>query len=633
MIMMCLWRVAVLSRFLLLHMALSTIPTKPCTNQPQQQNKSSPNSYFIHAHSISPHLYTATESSSRRDNDYFGRRRSNNNNIYPSHMVGDRYNYIRQPLGRISLPPISPSSIIHNLLLTVKASIQQHSKTKTKTACGPTHIDTDDDVRASDNYMMATSSVSINAEKKVEEEAVLSASLPQKSSSSLLLNDDNDDNSDIFYRNDDDYFESSVYNSASSVGQKRRRTIWWMMDYDVKDNESEQQEHNQDDTSHTHPSFDTIQQVVRIKVQKPSKMEKDKAATSSQAQQQYIKSLTQPLMTESVWNQLTGMEWCTTGTDDIEHGNIHEQLLDSLAAMGENVARIDTPTEWIDWQVYSSSSSSSSSDQKDDLLDKDVVQVWTGKCIAIPPLALKSLTDSDDTNHQPPETEEKYLGVPLPFIKTRAILPYSIADVVDLLLDSKKVVTYNPWSLGRRDCWIDTSSSSNSSADTIAHNIRTSMITKIVQNRVQPPIPGARQVVSTTLLHARPIRSTMVSDEINDWNTTSWIIVSRSVGKNHIYNDESDAKTKTSRSDVLLGVNLLEPVRSKDGTIIDTNQCRLTTVTHVYSPSVPTAFAERLGVQSSIKFIQDIRNLKTKPANAAATTPSRKAHETAKVPN
>lgn len=186
------------------------------------------------------------------------------------------------------------------------------------------------------------------------------------------------------------------------------------------------------------------------------------------------------------------------------------------------------------------------------------------------------------------------------------------------------------WSLGRKDCWIDTDSSSSSTDATT----RTSMITKIVQNRVQPPIPGARQVVSTTLLHARPIRSTMISDDVTDRNTTSWIIVSRSVGKNHIYDDESDTKTKHSRSDILLGVNLLEPIRSKDGTILDTNQCRITTVTHVYSPSVPTAFAERLGVQSSIKFIQDIRNLKTKSNNAAATTTTTgKTHEKAKVTN
>lgn len=244
-----------------------------------------------------------------------------------------------------------------------------------------------------------------------------------------------------------------------------------MRDNDFNDHEP--QEQNQDHISeldgatHTHPSLDTIQQVIRIKVQKPSKIVKDKSTTSShnqQQQQQYIESLTQPLMTESVWNQLTGTEWCTTENDDMEQVNVHNELLDSLAAMGESVARIDTPTKWIDWQVYSSSSTSSSN-QNDDLLNSDVVQVWTGKCIATPPPpALKSPTDTDDDDHHPQETEEKYLGVQLPFIKTRAMLPYTIADIVDLLIDSKKVVTYNPWSLGK-SVTIDISSNNVPSGD------------------------------------------------------------------------------------------------------------------------------------------------------------------------
>ena len=348
------------------------------------------------------------------------------------------------------------------------------------------------------------------------------------------------------------------------------------------------------------PTLRVVQEVVRRKrksKRKESSLENDGTDTNAETlQRRYIESLTQPLMTERVWNQLTGTEWGST-TSTTEEPNHSLLLLDALTNMGENVARVDTPTDWIDWRVYGDKSSSTA------LVD-GAIQVWVGRCCATPP---KGPSDEDD----------RYLGIQLPFIKTRAMLPYSIPELVDLLLDSNKVVTYNPWSLGRKDCWIDDSSTAK-------------MTTKIVQNRVQPPIPGARPVVSTTLLHARPLLSNTIpsasnskkssSENSDDNSSTSWIIVSRSIGNKHIYLDPSDSSS-SSRSDILFGVNLLEPVVSTDGKI-DPNSCILTAVAHVYSPSVPLVLAERLGVQSAIKFVQDLRNLKTVTAapipNAAA---------------
>ena len=644
---MCLWRVATLSRILLLHMALSSWQPPKQSQQRQPNASRSDRNYLIHvaAHSANPqHSFTATTRTTTTtttnyhnpENSYFGRPRSNND--------------CRQTLGRITLPPISPLSLIQRFLFAAQKKSLPLQQPNRKRRSFPPNMDDDELIVSDHHYWMATSAVTDNDDEKVD--AAVFTTLPSEPSSSsssfLLENENDDDNSDIFYRNDDDYYcyESSPSSSSSSNhplycsnrriatsdGPKtRKRTMWWTMDQNNDNvNEPRQEQEQQNGVvAHTHPSFDdTVQQVIRIKVQKPTgRVQHGNVATTSgeDHQQQYIESLTQPLMTESVWNQLTGTEWCGS------HNNVenaataaatHDQLLDSLAKMGESVARIDTPTQWIDWHL--SGSSSSSSDDDDD------VQVWTGKCIATPPPppSFQKAETDDDQHHSGSNdvVEEKYLGIQLPFIKTRAILPYSVADVVDLLLDSKKVITYNPWSLGRKDCWIDTSGSSGTDTTT-----KISMTTKIVQNRVQPPIPGARQVVSTTLLHARPIQSTLENSEFsNDPTTTSWIIVSRSVGKNHIYNDEVDQKAKTSRSDILLGVNLLEPVRSKDGTIVNVNQCRLTAVTHVYSPSVPTAFAERLGVQSSIKFIQDIRNLKHKSTLPTATE---KVPEPANVTN
>jgi hypothetical protein len=355
----------------------------------------------------------------------------------------------------------------------------------------------------------------------------------------------------------------------------------------------------------------TVQEVIRIKRQSQRKAftaesETDSTGTSTEElQQRYIESLTQPLMTERVWNQLTGTEWGAT-TSEEEASNdplLKARLLNALTKMGEEVARVDAPTDWIDWRVYGDSKPSSPSPA---LID-GAIQVWLGKCHSSPP------------PKNPTEEDDRYMGLQLPFIKTRAILPYPISEVVDLLLDSSRVVLYNPWSLGRKDCWIDNSSSSS-------EQTRSKMTTKIVQNRVQPPIPGARPVVSTTLLHARPLlhnshsasnasSKKSSSERSDDSNDTSWIIVSRSIGNKHIYLDPSDSNA-SSRSDVLLGVNLLEPVRGSDGTI-DPHSCILTAVTHVYSPSLPLVLAERLGVQSAIKFVQDLRSVK-----AATTAPS-----------
>jgi hypothetical protein len=350
-------------------------------------------------------------------------------------------------------------------------------------------------------------------------------------------------------------------------------------------------------------SIRTVRDVIRIR--RPSQRkasiadsEVDTAGTSAEElQQRYIASLTQPLMTERVWNQLRGTEWGATPSEEDETSpdpRLPARLLHALTKMGEEVARVDVPTDWIDWRC-------SGDRQPSTPLVDGAIQVWVGKCCAVPS------TEDDD----------RYMGMQLPFIKTRAILPFSISEVVDLLMDSTRVVMYNPWSLGRKDCWIDNSSSEPT---------RSKTITKIVQNRVQPPIPGARPVVSTTLLHARPLihnshAASNVSSKNNsdDDTKTSWIIVSRSIGNKHIYLDPSDSSA-ASRSDVLLGVNLLEPVRGADGTI-DPHSCIMTAVAHVYSPSLPQVLAERLGVQSAIKFVQDLRKIKTTapiPVPAAA---------------
>jgi hypothetical protein len=252
----------------------------------------------------------------------------------------------------------------------------------------------------------------------------------------------------------------------------------------------------------------------------------------------------------------------------------------ALAVMGEAVARQDASSEWIEWQEYGRSGSATSrgggggDDEKNKSLHNGEIQVWTGRCVS-----------------SSPHTTQPYFGAQLPFVKTRSIIPFAVDEMVDLLLDSSRVQLYNPWSLGRRDCWVAVA------ADDGDNNNPVPTVTKIVKNRVQPPL-GSKAMVSTTLLHARPALS----------NDGSWVVVSRSVGHNGsaLFAAPSDDDATAGRSDILLGVNLLQPVSE--------NSCILTAATHVYSSAVPTLLAERLGVQSAIKFVKDMRKLKATPA-------------------
>jgi len=246
-----------------------------------------------------------------------------------------------------------------------------------------------------------------------------------------------------------------------------------------------------------------------------------------------VESLTQPLITKAVWQKLTGTEFR-------DHP---DALLGPLADMGVDVALNDEPNEWIEWHAAAGGSSNSLAD--------GAIHVWTGKTAK----------------------QAGYHGAKLPFIKTRSIIPLTVTEVVELMMDSTRIQTYNAWSVGRRDCWVRDG------------------YTKIVKNRVEPPV-GSKAMVSTTLLHARPAGGTAAGEG-------AWVIVSRAVGGSSYVEPEDEHLGQTH---ILLGVNVLQPV--------DDESCTLTAVTHAYSSTVPNMLAERLGVKGAIKFVKDLRHLK-----------------------
>jgi len=272
--------------------------------------------------------------------------------------------------------------------------------------------------------------------------------------------------------------------------------------------------------SSTAPTIDDIQ-VFHF--------EDDEAALSNNLDQEHrmLTSLTEPIIAQDVWDHLTGREFP-------EHPD-RSLLLDRLAATGERLARNDVSDDWIQWRPYGA---------HDDLEDGHI-HVWTG------------------------QAKRQGRGSNVPWIKTRSILPMTPEDMKDLLLDSDRVKTYNPWSLGRKDYW------------------KLDENTKIVKNRTQPPI-GSKPMVSVTLLHARPLQE-----------ANAWIVVSRAIGGKLFMDAEDQA---SGRSDILFGINLLQPY--------DDDSCLVTAVTHVDSSAVPSMLAEKLGVKGAIKFVKDIRKLR-----------------------
>jgi hypothetical protein len=261
-----------------------------------------------------------------------------------------------------------------------------------------------------------------------------------------------------------------------------------------------------------------------------------KDSAESQDESSMLQALIQTLIPKPVWDQLQGDEF-----------KRFPDLLDGLSKTGEQLARQDFSNLWIDWKIHSSGG--------DSLEDGDVL-VWTGKSL-----------------------KEGY-GSAVPWIKTRSIIPLAADEMVELLMDSSRVTTYNPWSLGRIDCWV---------AD--PDPVNPTRQTKIVKNRVQPPM-GAKPAVSVTMLHARPVAV-----------DGTWLAISRATGGNLYPEHDQDA---VGTSDILLGVNLIQPV--------DEDSCMLTAVTHAYSAVMPGMLAERLGVKGALKFVKDIRALVV-PAN------------------
>jgi hypothetical protein len=211
--------------------------------------------------------------------------------------------------------------------------------------------------------------------------------------------------------------------------------------------------------------------------------------------------------------------------------------------------------EWIKWKAHKNKGDEAAAASDDDL----DVRVHVGRC---------SRADSD-----------LYYGANLPMLKTEAIIRMKPKDMAELLLDSTRVQVYNKMSIGRKD---------------IRHIVCEHGIAKIVKNLTQPPITK-KKIESTTFMHAR---------KLNEEGT--YLVVSRAVtlpGNN----DDNDEDSDHGKSEILLGVNLLEPCGE------DQMSSKMTSVTHVYASALPAVLATRVGVSSALNFVKDIRSICEEP--------------------
>mmetsp|Transcript_25786 Transcript_25786/g.60456 ORF Transcript_25786/g.60456 Transcript_25786/m.60456 type:complete len:429 (+) Transcript_25786:199-1485(+) len=226
-----------------------------------------------------------------------------------------------------------------------------------------------------------------------------------------------------------------------------------------------------------------------------------------------------------------------------EFGN--SEAMDQFVSSGLEVATKDE-NDWIEWKMHSSTKKLFEENNNEmALLEQGEVLVYIGKC------------------------KQEGHGSKLPIIRTKSILPLSAEEMAELLMDSSRVKIYNKMSVGRTDL--------RSLGDE----------TKVVCNLTKPPMTKSN-MVSCTMMHSRKL------EEQQPGSDSSYLVVSRATPG---MTDET--MSDLPRNDILLGVNVLEGRGP--------NECVMTAVTHVYSPSLPTILAKKVGVSSAVNFIKDIR--------------------------
>jgi hypothetical protein len=186
----------------------------------------------------------------------------------------------------------------------------------------------------------------------------------------------------------------------------------------------------------------------------------------------------------------------------------------------------------------------------------------------------------------------KGFGHDWPVVKARARVRAPPRAVLDVLLDSSQVKTYNKMSVGRDDVLIlqeGVETRKESSPYGLAGDVR------IMRSLNKPRLlPKTIEVLSL-----------WYTKQLEHVPPGTFMTVSRSV-----WEDDSglhkSCRNDTLRSEMLLGVTLLRPVPAVGTTLY---HCEITTITHVFSPGVPEYMAKRATPASAANLLRDIQAL------------------------
>lgn len=304
-----------------------------------------------------------------------------------------------------------------------------------------------------------------------------------------------------------------------------------------------------DDSRH-HTALASVRTKVRTRRRSKqhtiTELEEDLQREGTSAE--ILHELTRPLVKAKVWEELVGDEFNNPSTTE------------ALTKSGLYMAQVTNPkNEWVTWKPADKTTIQAQQDGTEEkVVAEGGVLVYLGKW-----------------------KKEGY-GSSVPVVKSISIINMSPKQMAELLLDSSRVKTYNKMSQGRKDVRV-----MQRGVDTHDHFGHGE--TKIVRNITKPPV-AKKKMLSVTLMHGRALRPT---DGIQEGG---YVVVSRAVG------DPAVETEDYTLSEILLGVNVLRNTENH-------NQCRVTAVTHVYSPNLPTALASRLGIKGAKNFVKDIRSV------------------------
>jgi hypothetical protein len=309
----------------------------------------------------------------------------------------------------------------------------------------------------------------------------------------------------------------------------------------------------------------------------------------------------------------------------VDHSNI-SLALNSLVQYGhqilKNCATNNKNQHYIDYQPTRETQRLLILQQKQTeistkIFDVNHVYTWVGTKQQNTTLASSSSVSSSFSTD--------VTGNDWPITKVRAIISNTTSNqLVQFLLDSSQVKSYNNISLGREDVmvWHNNKDTKTNHNDTCIssngmNNIDGTL--KIVRGKVQPKL--FPKIIETFAL----MYAVAVPDDVPD----TYMIVCRS-----IYEDEekcSDTKINLSssscthnsqntiRSETKLVIYYVRPIHipvvnnssSKNCTQRHTTErcCELITITHIVSSGVPEIIAKRMLPQSATNMVYEIQNI------------------------